>query len=134
MSKELGVAYFVAGAMARDIRLTNVFGIATERATRDVDFAVAVESWVQFEDIKKLLTAGGLFEADPKILAESGILGVAQGGSVQGAGAGVTGFSYLGPLLPRISVSTEASVPRKVAPDLLTGSFDWQTRSPYWGR
>ena len=66
VAKELGVAYFVAGAMARDILLTNVFGIAAERATRDVDFAVAVESWSQFEDIKKLLTASGLFEAAPK--------------------------------------------------------------------
>ena len=65
--KELGVAYFVAGAMARDILLTNVYGIAIERATRDVDFAVAVESWGQFEDIRQLLTAGGLFEAAPKV-------------------------------------------------------------------
>ncbi len=66
VAKELGVAYFVAGAMARDILLTNVFGIAAERATRDIDFAVAVENWPQFEDIKKLLTAGGMFEAAPK--------------------------------------------------------------------
>jgi predicted nucleotidyltransferase len=67
VAHKLGLEYFVAGAMARDILLTNVFGIATGLATRDVDFAVAVESWSQFEDVKQLLTARGLFVAEPKI-------------------------------------------------------------------
>ncbi|MBK7472744.1 MAG: nucleotidyl transferase AbiEii/AbiGii toxin family protein [Betaproteobacteria bacterium] len=57
----LGLPYFVAGAMARDILLTNVFGIDTGRATRDVDFAVAVEDWDQFEIVKEKLTASGQF-------------------------------------------------------------------------
>ena len=66
VTTSLGVDYFVAGAMARDLLLTNVFGIDSGRATRDVDFAVAVESWEQFGDIKNLLIAGGSFEAAPK--------------------------------------------------------------------
>ncbi|MGH6635646.1 MAG: hypothetical protein ACRED0_05755 [Gammaproteobacteria bacterium] len=55
--------YFVAGALARDIVLNGVFGLASGRATRDVDFAVALESWEQFEAIKAQLIATGRFEA-----------------------------------------------------------------------
>lgn len=61
LTGELGLAYFVAGATARDILLTNVYGLDTGRATRDVDFAVAVEDWQQFEAIKARLTAVGKF-------------------------------------------------------------------------
>lgn len=63
LTGELGLAYFVAGATARDILLTNVYGLNTGRATRDVDFAVAVENWQQFETIKARLTADGKFNA-----------------------------------------------------------------------
>lgn len=63
LTGELGLAYFVAGATARDILLTNVYGLNTGRATRDVDFAVAVENWQQFEAIKARLTADGKFNA-----------------------------------------------------------------------
>lgn len=48
VARELNLAYFLAGAMARDIVLTNVFGIDTGLATRDVDFGVAVGNWEQF--------------------------------------------------------------------------------------
>lgn len=59
----LGLGYFVAGAMARDILLTNVYGVDVSRATRDVDLALAVESWAQFETIKAHLIGGGNFRA-----------------------------------------------------------------------
>jgi predicted nucleotidyltransferase len=61
ITHELGLPYFVAGAMARDIVLTNVFGIDTGRATHDVDFAVAVEDWDQFQLVKERLIASGQF-------------------------------------------------------------------------
>lgn len=61
ITHELGLPYFVAGAMARDIVLTNVFGIDTGRATHDVDFAVAVENWDQFKVVKERLIASGQF-------------------------------------------------------------------------
>jgi predicted nucleotidyltransferase len=38
-------SYFIIGATARDILLTHVFGIEPERATRDVDFAIALAEW-----------------------------------------------------------------------------------------
>jgi len=37
--------YFLIGANARDILLFHVFGIRTTRATHDVDFAIALETW-----------------------------------------------------------------------------------------
>ncbi len=49
--------------LARDIVLNGVFGLASGRVTRDVDFAVALESWEQFEAIKAQLIATGRFEA-----------------------------------------------------------------------
>ena len=59
--QELGIDYFVAGAIARDILMTGVFGLDTGRATRDVDLAVAVEGWAQFEAIKSRLIDTGQF-------------------------------------------------------------------------
>jgi predicted nucleotidyltransferase len=40
-----GIPYMLVGATARDILLTHVFGLATRRATYDVDFAIAVRDW-----------------------------------------------------------------------------------------
>lgn len=56
--------YFLIGATARDILLFHVFGIPATRATNDVDFAIALESWEQFEGIKALLLQTGRFTAD----------------------------------------------------------------------
>src|SRR4051794_38895528 len=61
--RELGLNYFLCGAMARDILLQHVYGIETGIATVDVDFGVAVQSWPQFEHIKDRLIATGKFEA-----------------------------------------------------------------------
>lgn len=55
--------YFLIGATARDILFTNVMGIVTDRATRDVDFAVAVPTWPAFEKLKADLVASGHFMA-----------------------------------------------------------------------
>ena len=52
-----GIDYMLVGATARDILLTNVFGIPAPRATKDMDFAVAVEDWRQFEALRSRLSA-----------------------------------------------------------------------------
>ena len=57
--------FMIVGAAARDIILENVHGIAPRRATRDVDFAFALESWVEFDRLKTRLCETGTFEADP---------------------------------------------------------------------
>lgn len=66
VARELALDYFVVGAMARDILLENVFGLDAGRATRDVDLAVAVEGWPQFEAIKARLVETGTFVPDER--------------------------------------------------------------------
>ena len=61
--REMKLSYFVCGAMARDILLHHVHGIQAGEATADVDFAVAVESWEQFYEIKNRLIQTKRFEA-----------------------------------------------------------------------
>jgi predicted nucleotidyltransferase len=51
----------LVGAMARDLWLSYAHGIPTGRATTDVDFAVAVESWADFDSLRKTLIASRLF-------------------------------------------------------------------------
>lgn len=67
VARELVLDYFVVGAMARDILLSGVFGLDTGRATLDVDLAVAMEGWPQFEAIKVRLIGMGAFVPDEKI-------------------------------------------------------------------
>jgi predicted nucleotidyltransferase len=67
LTKKLELPYFIAGAMARDILLTNVFGIGTGLATIDVDFAFAVKDWTQFSAIKtELLSLKGFSVSNPE--------------------------------------------------------------------
>jgi len=42
--------------------LINRYGAPIERATRDIDFAVQVESWPAFEKIKTMLITQGFSE------------------------------------------------------------------------
>jgi predicted nucleotidyltransferase len=60
--------YFVAGATARDLILVNVHGLRPGRATRDIDFGIAVESWDQFARLKDGLVATGDFESDRRAM------------------------------------------------------------------
>lgn len=63
----LAVPYFLAGAIARDVLLTHVYGLAVYRATADVDLAVAVKDWNEFEKTKTTLEAEG-FVRDATLL------------------------------------------------------------------
>lgn len=65
VTRELGVDYFVLGATARDIVLYGVFGIDPDRGTQDVDLAVAVRDWSQFEQVKAALVKTNEFTAEP---------------------------------------------------------------------
>jgi predicted nucleotidyltransferase len=67
VARELVLDSYVVGAMARDILLTGVFGLSAGRATRDVDLAVAVEGWPQFEAIKVRLVGTGAFNSDERV-------------------------------------------------------------------
>src|ERR1017187_677127 len=66
VASALNCPFFVAGATARDLMLVNVYGLRPGRATRDIDFGIAVESWDQFQELKERMTATGRFAADSK--------------------------------------------------------------------
>jgi predicted nucleotidyltransferase len=65
-AKDLGLEYFVMGATARDILLNGVFGLGIELATLDVDFAVAVRGWPQFDALKTWLVQTTKFTPDAR--------------------------------------------------------------------
>jgi hypothetical protein len=46
--------------------LVNVYGLRPGRATRDIDFGIAVESWEQFQGLKARMIATGEFAGDSK--------------------------------------------------------------------
>ncbi|MBE7423419.1 MAG: nucleotidyl transferase AbiEii/AbiGii toxin family protein [Zoogloeaceae bacterium] len=58
--------WFVAGATARDWLLQDIHGIETLRATKDVDFGIAVRDWDAFRRIRETISAGGEFAQDPR--------------------------------------------------------------------
>jgi len=68
LAREMKLNYFLCGAMARDILLWHVHGIKTGRATSDVDFAVAVKDWKQFDEIKTRLTETRKFKTANKMV------------------------------------------------------------------
>ncbi len=63
----LGVELLLVGAQAKVILLENIHGLNPGRATADIDFAFAVESWDQFNQIKQSLIATGKFKELPKV-------------------------------------------------------------------
>lgn len=52
--------------MARDLMLMNAFGLPPGRATRDIDFGLAVGDWAQFQALKTALVETGQFYAAPR--------------------------------------------------------------------
>ena len=57
LAGDLEFPYIVVGGTARDLRLFHVFGIPVTRATADVDFAIAVDSWERFRGLRTALLA-----------------------------------------------------------------------------
>lgn len=57
------VPFMLAGATARDLLLFHAHGIDTERQTKDVDFALLVETWDQYLDLRQQLLASGQFSS-----------------------------------------------------------------------
>lgn len=61
-----GLDPLLVGAAARDLLLVNVFGQRVRRATKDVDFAVALASWEAFEQLKGRLVSDHGFADEPR--------------------------------------------------------------------
>lgn len=51
----------VVGATARDLLLYHVYGLPATRATRDVDFAMTVDTWDRFQKLRAALLASDEF-------------------------------------------------------------------------
>jgi predicted nucleotidyltransferase len=60
-TRELGIDYFVSGALARDLILQHVFGKNTGRATRDVDLGICIDNWGRLEALRAHLFQSGSF-------------------------------------------------------------------------
>lgn len=63
--KKLEIKFFVIGATARDI-IMELHGEKSGRRTQDIDIAIAVDKWEEFETIEKEITQLPDFEKDPK--------------------------------------------------------------------
>ena len=64
VAESLSIPFFVVGAMARDIILTQGYGIETGRATQDIDLGVQVSDWDGYERLRVGLIATGKFRRD----------------------------------------------------------------------
>jgi predicted nucleotidyltransferase len=60
-ARELGIDYFVGGALARDLILLHVFGKNTGRATRDVDLGICIDDWNRLDVLRAHLIQSGNF-------------------------------------------------------------------------
>ena len=56
---EMGVEYLVIGATARDLVMHYGYGARIQRATHDLDFAIQIEGWDSFDEIRDRLIANG---------------------------------------------------------------------------
>lgn len=66
VAESLSVPFFVVGAIARDIILSDGYGIETGRATEDVDLGVQVSDWDRYEQLREGLITTGKFRRDKK--------------------------------------------------------------------
>lgn len=62
----LEIKAFVVGATARDLIFEYVYEANIKRKTEDIDFGVAVESWTDYERLKKSLISTKKFKNDTK--------------------------------------------------------------------
>jgi predicted nucleotidyltransferase len=68
IARTLDLRYFVVGATARDILMYHLHGFSVNRASPDIDFAMAIESWETFNVVKESLLREQGFRPDPKII------------------------------------------------------------------
>ncbi|NKJ49144.1 hypothetical protein CIC12_20880 [Burkholderia sp. SG-MS1] len=68
VARMTNLRYFVVGATARDILMYHLHGFPLNRASPDIDFAMAIESWTVFEALRTALLQQSGFRPDAKIL------------------------------------------------------------------
>lgn len=62
VATKLGIDYMVVGATARDLVMVHGYGVQIDRATYDVDFAIQVKSWEEYQLVKNKLLEKGFSE------------------------------------------------------------------------
>jgi len=72
---EMGVEYLVIGATARDLVMHYGYGARIQRATEDLDFAIQIESWDSFAEIKDRLIAKGFkdIQSPQRVVSPTGM-------------------------------------------------------------
>lgn len=65
-AERLELPTMLVGATARDVLLEEAYGVPTGRMTNDIDMAVSVRSWKDFEKLKRSLIATGCFAESPR--------------------------------------------------------------------
>lgn len=65
--REAQCDFFVAGAMAREVVLTHLYGRNSGRHTRDIDIAVLIHRWDDFHALKAAMQAQGAIEIPGKV-------------------------------------------------------------------
>lgn len=65
-TSQLGIPFLVIGASARDLILHHVHGIEVTRATGDIDFAIQVAAWSEFQELKNRLLDMNFTESHQK--------------------------------------------------------------------
>jgi predicted nucleotidyltransferase len=64
LAKNLSIPFFVVGATARDIMFDALFGVQTVRATLDLDLAIRVARWEEYQELKARMIAENGYTAD----------------------------------------------------------------------
>lgn len=67
VSAELEIPFFVVGATARDLIWTHGYGFRSQRATHDIDLAVMIKDWEDFDRLEKALLDSGEFNKERDI-------------------------------------------------------------------
>lgn len=65
VAEPMGIAFFLMGAMARDLMLLYAHGIHTGRQTKDADFSVMVSDWDAFSALRAGLVETKAFSERP---------------------------------------------------------------------
>lgn len=64
---QVGVDWFLVGALARDWLLQALYGVPTQRATTDANIAIALPDWQAFESVKLGIVNSGEFLAHSRV-------------------------------------------------------------------
>jgi predicted nucleotidyltransferase len=108
----LGHRAMLVGATARIVLIEHVFGLRTGRATKDVDFAFAMDTWEQFDTLKQHLVDVHGFSADNRVLQK---LYYRADGAAYGIPVDLVPFGALGGEREEIAWPPEMAVVMNVA-------------------